>query len=274
VRTNAALGPQALATCRHFIAMGKSADAGLVFDVGNPLGLHADLQRLGWCAAQARSRLSAENWRGISVLQRQFQEAAESRSDPLEVLDAMLLSLAGLAGFALDDMTQDDGWRLMMLGRRLERLQFLAELLALRLESGATPTQSELEWLLDIGDSTITYRTRYLAAPSLGATIDLLVFDKTNPRALAYQWNHIEYSLVRLAASLGGSPDETLDEAVGAVAHLELSAIDGDSARAMRARQALAAQLDALARATGRLSDRLSLKHFSLIDVETRMVAA
>jgi uncharacterized alpha-E superfamily protein len=108
----------------------------------------------------------------------------------------------------------------------------------------------------------------------LGATIDLLVFDKTNPRALAYQWNHIEYSLVRLAASLGGSPDETLDEAVGSVAHLELNAVDGDSSRAMRARQALAVQLDALAQATGRLSDRLSLKHFSLIDVETRMVAA
>jgi uncharacterized alpha-E superfamily protein len=275
VRSNASLWPHALASCRHFITMAKPGDAALpVFDEANPLGLLADLQRLGWCAAQARSRLSAENWRGISVLQRQFQEAAENKSDPLEVLDTMLLSLAGLAGFALDDMTQDDGWRLMMLGRRMERLQFLAELLALRLESGATPTQSELEWLLDIGDSTITYRTRYLAAPSLGATIDLLVFDKTNPRALAYQWNHIEYSLVRLAASLGGSPDETLDEAVGSVAHLELSAVDGDSARAMRARQALAAQLDALAQATGRLSDRLSLKHFSLIDVETRMVAA
>jgi uncharacterized alpha-E superfamily protein len=71
-----------------------------------------------------------------------------------------------------------------------------------------------LEWLLDIGDSTITYRTRYIAAPLLGSTIDLLVFDKTNPRALAYQWNHMQYSLVRIAASLGGIPDDSIDEAV------------------------------------------------------------
>jgi uncharacterized alpha-E superfamily protein len=113
-----------------------------------------------------------------------------------------------------------------------------------------------------------------LASPRLGSTIDLLVFDKTNPRALAYQWNHIEYSLIRIAASLGGSPDDTLDEAVGVVAHMELSAVDGDSARAMRARQALGEQLDVLAAAAGRLSDRLSLKHFSLIDAETRTVAA
>jgi uncharacterized alpha-E superfamily protein len=146
--------------------------------------------------------------------------------------------------------------------------------LALRLRSGATPTQSELEWLLDIGDSTITYRTRYLASPLLGSTIDLLVFDKTNPRALAYQWNHIQYSLVRIAASLGGNPDDSIDEAVVNVEQMELASIDGDSARAMRARQALAEQLDTLASAAGRLSDRLSLKHFSLIDTEMRTVAA
>ena len=53
---------------------------------------------------------------------REFQDAAHTRRDARETLDALLLSLAALAGFALDDMTQDDGWRLMMVGRRLERL--------------------------------------------------------------------------------------------------------------------------------------------------------
>jgi uncharacterized circularly permuted ATP-grasp superfamily protein/uncharacterized alpha-E superfamily protein len=275
VRSNALLWPLALATCRHFISMSKTGDAALpVFEDANPLGLRADLSRLQWCAAQTRSRLSAENWRAISVLQRQFQEAAEAKSDARETLDALLLALASLAGFALDDMTQDDGWRLMMLGRRLERLQFLAELLGLRLMPGAAPTQSELEWLLDIGDSTITYRTRYLASPLLGSTIDLLVFDKTNPRALAYQWNHLQYSLVRIAASLGGTPDDSIDEAVAGVEQLEVTSVDGESPRAMRARQSLAGQLNTLAAAAGRLSDRLSLKHFSLIDIEMRTVAA
>jgi uncharacterized circularly permuted ATP-grasp superfamily protein/uncharacterized alpha-E superfamily protein len=267
VRPNALLWPQVLETCGHFVAPA-------LFDDVNPLGLPADLQRLGWCAAQARSRLSAENWRAIGVLQREFQDAALAKRDPRGTLNALLLSLAGLAGFALDDMTQDDGWRLMMIGRRLERLQFLAELLAQRLLSGETPVQSELEWLLDIGDSTITYRTRYLAAPRLGPVIDLLVFDQTNPRALAFQWHALEYSLVRVAASLGGAPDDTLDEAVGLVEEMQLSAIEGDSPRAVRARQGLAEQLSGLGLAAGRLSDRLSLKYFSLIDTELRTVAA
>jgi uncharacterized alpha-E superfamily protein len=134
--------------------------------------------------------------------------------------------------------------------------------------------QSELEWLLDIGDSTITYRTRYLAAPTLDSTIDLLVFDQTNPRALAFQWHAIEYSLVRVAASLGGAPDDTLDEAVALVEEMQLNGIEGDSSRAMRARQALGEQLLGLSAATSKLSDRLSLKHFTLIDAEIRTVAA
>jgi uncharacterized circularly permuted ATP-grasp superfamily protein/uncharacterized alpha-E superfamily protein len=275
VRANTVLWPQALETCGEFVSISKLGESGQpIFDDHNTLGLKADLQRLAWCAAQTRSQLSSENWRAISVLQREFQEAAHFNRDPREILDTLLLSLAGLVGFAMDDMTQDDGWRLMMVGRRLERLQFLAELLYHRLKLGATPAQSELEWLLDIGDSTITYRTRYLASPRLAETIDLLVFDQSNPRALAFQWHEIEHYLVRVAASLGGAPDDTLDAAVAAVEEMQLSAIDGDSGRAERARQSLAQQLNELSLAAGNLSDQLCLKYFSLIDVSIRPVAA
>jgi len=256
-------------------AAAKAAEPVLpAFTETNPASIAADLQRLVWCAAQARSRLSAENWRAVGVLHREFQEAAASGIDPREVLDRLLLGLAALAGFALDDMTQDNGWRLLMLGRRLERLQFLAELLAQRLAGGANLSQNELEWLLEIGDSTITYRTRYIASPQLAATIDLLVYDASNPRALAFQWQEIEQSLLRIAASLGGTPDDSLNEPVTLVQELQLSAFDGESTRAERARESLGEHLNGLAAAAGRLSDRISLKHFSLIEAPLRMVAA
>ena len=281
VRANPLLWPLAVETCGHFVAMAKpgtppkvSTSALPLLDPANTLGLKADLQRLAWCAAQARSQLSAENWRAISVLQRDFQEYAHFKRDEREILDSLLLSLAGLSGFALDDMTQNDGWRLMMIGRRLERLQFIAELIYHRLKAGTVPAQSELEWLLDIGDSTITYRTRYLASPRLGETVDLLVFDTSNPRALAFQWQAIEHSLIRVAASLGGAPDDSLDAAVAVIEEMQLTALDGDSARAARARQSLAEQLNELSLAAARLSDRLSLKHFSLIETAIRTVAA
>src|SRR5277367_3422000 len=64
IRPNALLWSDVQATCAQFVAPS-------VFDADDPLALDADLQRLGNCAAQARSRLSAENWRAISVLQRE-----------------------------------------------------------------------------------------------------------------------------------------------------------------------------------------------------------
>jgi uncharacterized circularly permuted ATP-grasp superfamily protein/uncharacterized alpha-E superfamily protein len=282
-RGNPPVWAAALATCRNFGLLPRQGDSAPAraneavlpaLSETNPLSLAADLGRLVWCASQARSRLSAENWRAVGVLQREFQEAVAAAIEPREILDRLLLSVAALAGFALDDMTQDDGWRLLMLGRRLERLQFLAELLAQRLDAGALPTQGELEWLLDIGDSTITYRTRYLASPQLGSTIDLLVHDQSNPRAIAFQWHEIEQSLLRIAASLGGTPDDTLNESVALVQSLQLAALDGESSRALRARDSLSVQLAALAAAAGLLSDRISLKHFSLIETPLRMVAA
>ena len=100
------------------------------------------------------------------------------------------------------------------------------------------------------------------------------MFDQSNPRALAFQWQAIDHSLLRVAASLGGTPDDTLDPAVALVQEMEPVAIEGDSTRAERARQTLGERLGELAAAAGLLSDRLSLKHFSMIDAELRMVAA
>ena len=150
----------------------------------------------------------------------------------------------------------------------------MAGLLGSGLAEAADDIEPFLRILLHIADSTITYRTRYMASPRLGETIDLLVFDQSNPRALAFQWLEIEHYLVRVAASLGGAPDGTLNEGVAAVVEMQLTAVDGDSGRAERARQGLAEQLNQLSVAAGRLSDQLSLKHFSLIDVDIRSVAA
>ena len=58
------------------------------------------------------------------------------------------------------------------------------------------------------------------------------------------------------------------------VEEMQLTALDGDSARAERAREAFSLQLYALAQAAGTLSDRLSLRFFSMIDLEFRTVAA
>src|SRR3569833_4339600 len=100
-------------------------------------------------------------------------------------------------------MTQDEGSRLLRVGRRLERLQFAAGLLARHLASNWATRQSHVEWLLEAYDSNRIYRARYVVAPRLGPMLDLLVRDPEHPRALAFQSRANARDLEIVNSSLG-----------------------------------------------------------------------
>jgi uncharacterized alpha-E superfamily protein len=55
----------------------------------------------------------------------------------------------------------------------------------LALGGGTEP--EALQALLEMTDSVMTYRSRYASRFQLGAVLDLLVCDETNPRSIAYQ---------------------------------------------------------------------------------------
>ncbi|MFI4869944.1 MAG: circularly permuted type 2 ATP-grasp protein [Steroidobacterales bacterium] len=275
MRTNAAIWRAAREDCVRYGVLQADGDPveGL-YDDSPEFGLAADLGRLGWCATQSRSRLSAEHWRSISVMQRNFHDAGATLADPLETLDRLLVSLTALCGFALDDMTQDDGWRMLMLGRRLERIQFLAGLLAERLASGAPLMQGELEWLLDVGGVSITYRTRYVATPQLAPVLQLLIFEPASPRSLSYQWQALRQTLADLATSLGAPSKERLEDPIAPLSAIGIAGVEDAGEHGAERRQSLSAALTALAAAAGRQSDRIALRHFSLVDVDLHMVAS
>jgi uncharacterized alpha-E superfamily protein len=231
------------------------------------------VKRLAWCAQQVRSRLSTEHWRAVGVLDRQIQEITPKRSEAREILDRLLLSFAALAGFALDDMAQDDGWRLMMCGRRLERIQFLSNLLARCLRVERAPTQAELEWLLNITSSTMGYRARYTASPRLSLTLELMVRDSGNPHALAFQRSALQTHLERLTHSVGGALEDVLESPYQCLVEMDLGTLEGEGQGAIYMRQTFAQSLQAFAAAAGRLSDRLSLRHFSHVQDKMQAVA-
>ncbi len=267
LRRNLPFWSQAMDICKQF-------GASSVFDVEKRFTLSGDIARLSECAAQVRGSLSGENWRAMTVLTRDFRLAEATRGDARETLDRLLLSLVALAGFAVDDMTQDDGWRLMMIGRRLERLLFLSDVIARRLKAPSTPLRQELEWLLEIGDSAITYRTRYRAPPVWDTTIDLLVYDEKNPRALAFQWRAINTLLIEVAESLGTRPQETLYEPISDLIALKYANFGSDRDLAQASRRILAQALGDLNTAAGQLSEQLTSQHFSHVDFELRAVSA
>jgi uncharacterized circularly permuted ATP-grasp superfamily protein/uncharacterized alpha-E superfamily protein len=276
MRTNETIWRRARQQCVDYGVLPREGDPAVsVFDDAHESGLSADLGRLSWCATQSRSRLSAEHWRSISLMQSQFQEAGVTQRDPLQALDRLLVALTALSGFALDDMTQDDGWRLLMLGRRLERVHFLAMLLSDRLSPGTPVRQGELEWLLDVGGVSITYRTRYVSAPKLAPVLQLLVFDEHSPRALCFQWTAIRAALMDLAASVGASAEEPFEQAIAQLiaATASIAGVGEESQAGAGRRQVLAAALSDLAAAAARSSDRLVWRHFSLVDLDLQTVA-
>jgi uncharacterized alpha-E superfamily protein len=152
-------------------------------------------------------------------------------------------------------------------------LQFLAAMLALYLASPKPAQHNHVEWLLETCDSIVVYRSRYIAAPRLGPTLDLLMRDMEHPRALAFQVEAIGRDLASLAASLGGQGVETFAGPVPVLDDAQLFALEGRDAAAIEARTVLAAQLRTLAFAAGQLSDRLSMRHFSHTGSDVRALA-
>ena len=62
------------------------------------------------------------------------------------------------------------------------------------------------ETILEVADSLMTYRSRYLANLHLAAVLDILLTDETSPRSLAYQFvtlaEHVE-QLPRIQSQMG-----------------------------------------------------------------------
>jgi uncharacterized alpha-E superfamily protein len=265
----------ALAACRHVKLIDeektstRKALIGALTDASAAYSLISILNRLLWAAAQVRGRLSSENWRGLMEVQREAQALDPKGLDfgnALELLNRLLMEVSALSGFALDDMTRDDGWRFLMIGRRLERLQFTADVLACVLEHKASPDPATLEWLLELADSIITYRMRYLSAPQLIPVLDLIVCDPANPHALAFQVNELRAHLRAVDAAFGGSSAQEFAAIEARLAACDLSVFEtslfGERLRDDAA-AGFAAMLAEIADSARKVSDTIAFHHFA-----------
>ncbi len=163
------------------------------------VGLASHQQRLYDTASQLRERLSLDNWRSLNkMVQRKTNTAAPSQAEAMRILDDAAETSMLLSGYAMDGMNRDLGWRFLSLGRRIERLQFQCQL---HLRALAMDADGDLEWLLELSDSIVTYRARYQSQPEWLPVLDLLVLDKTNPRSIVFQVDGIQKTLQQLAMS-------------------------------------------------------------------------
>jgi uncharacterized alpha-E superfamily protein len=158
-----------------------------------------------------------------------------------------------LSGFVLDGMTRGLGWRFLSMGRRIERLTNLCTALQIATREGRS---HGLDWLLELCDSSVTYRSRYLVAAEWLPVLDLLVRDEANPRSLAFQAKGLADYIAKLEASHGRFASDVLAPSHAALGHLNAADLAPES-------PLLASVLDQLQRAAYQMSDELTLKFFS-----------
>ena len=198
--------------------------------------------------------MSVDHWR---TLNRLIGDPALQREPALPMtlvwLDRAISSLMTLSGFVLDGMTRGIGWRFVSMGRRIERLATMCSTLQVATEEGRA---QELDWLLELADSSVTYRSRYLAAPEWLPVLDMVMRDEANPRSLAFQAKGLAEFIARLEATHGPFATTTL-----APAHAALQAIAPGDLRPES--EHLAEVIAQLQRAAYAISDAVSLKFFS-----------
>ena len=165
----------------------------LIFEEQRRDSLNANLARAARAAAQVRDRLSSDLLRVVSqfgAVTRASDSAAwgyVSSAEALAVLNRSIGILASLRGIELENMTRGPGWHFLSIGRRVERAIHLVEMFRAIVVPLDPETWPALELLLEVGDSSITYRSRYFTALQVAPVLDLLMNDDINPRSLAFQ---------------------------------------------------------------------------------------
>jgi uncharacterized circularly permuted ATP-grasp superfamily protein/uncharacterized alpha-E superfamily protein len=152
-------------------------------------------------AATMRERLSADFWSQLTKLEEELTLGAQtplSEAEALQQVESALQILAALAGLAQENMNRVAGWRFLDMGRRLERGINTCRLA--RTFASDAATSDELDLLLDLADSQITYRARYLVGLALTPVRDMVVLDPFNTRSLAFQVAALQDHLATLPA--------------------------------------------------------------------------
>jgi uncharacterized circularly permuted ATP-grasp superfamily protein/uncharacterized alpha-E superfamily protein len=212
------------------------------------------LRQLSRVAFSLRDRMSADHWRTLNrlIADPVFQRE-QSVPNTLVWLDRAVTAMMTLSGFVLDGMTRGIGWRFLSMGRRIERLATMCGAIDVAIDEGR---DQGLDWLLDLADSSVTYRSRYLAAPEWLPVLDMVVRDDANPRSLAFQVKGLGDYIAKIEAIHGRFASETLAPAQAALRGLKAIDLDPES-------DLLARTIAQLQRAAYAASDDISMKFFS-----------
>lgn len=234
-------------------------------------GVSRNLGALAFAAGQIRDRLSPDHWRLVVSANDLFRrmasggkdrdaDAPAATPDVLRALKNLGMQLSAITGSQTDRMTRDDGWRLLTIGRQIERLSAMAGLLGELFRRNAVLGDSGFNILLDLFDSKITYRAYYPGRQEVPALLNLLVQEPANPRSIACVLSVLRKEVARLPGTVAGPATDLLGLLPSEDAGPSLTALCQQAQGLYAGVLALCETLDGAASA---LSNEISRRYFS-----------
>ena len=241
-----------------------------LFDLNLPGSLANAVRALRRVAGIARDLISIDMWRVVNGLSEfptdptTYGADGPTPAEVLELLNRTVITLAAFGGLAVESMTRGEGWRFLDMGRKLERALHMIALLQGSLVHPAAQEGPTLDAVLEVADSGMTYRRRYLNTLQPEAVIDLLVFDESNPRSLATQLAGLEDDVNHLPRPDRGaarSPEQQF--ALAALTSVRLAEAERLAAVQNGVRTALSELLDHVGGWLPILSDSIAQQYLS-----------
>jgi uncharacterized circularly permuted ATP-grasp superfamily protein/uncharacterized alpha-E superfamily protein len=149
-------------------------------------------------ASIIRERLSQDSMVLLADLENSLSVGAAegAEGEAYECAQRALRTIAALSGLMAENVNRVAGWSFLDMGRRVERAINTCRFVRQFAADGAT--SENLDVLLDLIDSQITYRSRYVVGPALTAVRDMALLDPYNPRSVAFQVSRVDGLLAGL----------------------------------------------------------------------------
>lgn len=176
-------------------------------DHRTPGGFQQTLGHIHRLASLVRDRISIDTWRIVNRFEQDFpfdNSRQTSVNELLPALDRMILTFAAFSGLAMESMTRGFAWRFLDMGHRIERALTTLHLLQSTVVQVVPREGMLFEAVLEIADSLMTYRRRYMTTLQAAPVLDLLLADESNPRSVAFQIARLAEHVAELPKPVSG----------------------------------------------------------------------
>ncbi len=243
----------------------------LVASVREGGSIFAYFGEVGRLTESVRDRLTGDMYATFTQALRTVRADAALVGRSLDGLSHAMVSIlrysTAVAGVAAESMVRGGGWLFLDLGRRVERAQEVASEVAIAIDQAPPRIETGLRLVLELCDSAITYRSRYLNVLQPGPVLDLVLADQGNPRGLAFQLVAMHGLLDELTAT-GPGREQLAGAAAGLLAEVE-ALVQGviEAPDQSVAASALPEALSGISAGIAALSDRITRRYFALLPV-------